>query len=52
MHDGTTECLSLVAGVSNEDIVNMLSMDRDDAATVYSHIIRRNGSFVIRSASE
>ena len=30
----------------------MLSMDRDDAATVYSHIIRRNGSFVIRSASE
>ncbi len=52
MHDGTTECLSLVAGVSNEDIVNMLSMDRDDADTVYSHIIRRNGSFVIRSASE
>lgn len=52
MHDGTTKCLSLVAGVSNEDIVNMLSMDRDDAATVYSHIIRRNGSFVIRSASE
>ena len=52
MHDGTTECLSLVAGVSNEDIVNMLSMDRDDATTVYSHIIRRNGSFVIRSASE
>lgn len=52
VHDGTTECLSLVAGVSNEDIVNMLSMDRDDAATVYSHIIRRNGSFVIRSASE
>lgn len=52
LHDGTTECLSLVAGVSNEDIVNMLSMDRDDAATVYSHIIRRNGSFVIRSASE
>lgn len=52
MHDGTTECLSLVAGVSNEDIVNMLFMDRDDAATVYSHIIRRNGSFVIRSASE
>ncbi|MCI9182403.1 MAG: response regulator [Acholeplasmatales bacterium] len=52
MHDGTTECLSLVAGVSNENIVNMLSMDRDDAATVYSHIIRRNGSFVIRSASE
>lgn len=52
MHDGTTECLSLVAGVSNENIVNMLSMDRDDAVTVYSHIIRRNGSFVIRSASE
>lgn len=52
MHDGTTECLSLVAGVSNENIVNMLSMDRDDADTVYSHIIRRNGSFVIRSASE
>lgn len=52
MHDGTTECLSLVAGVSNEDIVSMLQMDRDDPSTVYSHIIRKNGSFVIRSASE
>lgn len=44
--------VALVAGMTNDDIVAMLSMDREDSTMVYSHIIRKNGSFVIRSADE
>lgn len=44
--------VALVAGVSNEDIVEMLSMDRIENSMVYSHIIRKDGTFVIRSADE
>lgn len=44
--------VALVAGMTNDDIVEMLSMDREETTMVYSHIIRKDGSFVIRSADE
>lgn len=51
LEDGS-HSVALVAGVSNEDIVEMLSIDRIENSMVYSHIIRKNGTFVIRSADE
>ncbi len=50
--DDGSHSVALVAGISNEDIVEMLSMDRVEGSMVYSHIIRNNGTFVIRSADE
>lgn len=52
MSDGVTSSVALVAGVSNDDIVEMLNMDRDVASMVYSHIIRVDGSFVIQGDME
>lgn len=51
LEDGSRS-VALVAGVSNADIVEMLSIDRIENSMVYSHIIRNNGTFVIRSADE
>ncbi|MCI8478282.1 MAG: response regulator [Oscillospiraceae bacterium] len=42
------ECTALVAGLPNSYIQKTLFLDEDNAL-VYSHIIRKNGSFVIRS---
>lgn len=50
--DGVTRSVALVAGMSNADIVEMLKMDVDDSSMVYSHIIRKNGTFVIQSGNE
>ena len=47
--EGGKECTAIVAGLPVEYISNMLSLDQEDAL-VYSHIIRRDGSFVIKSA--
>lgn len=52
MNEGQTESVALVAGMSNEDIVEMLNMDRDDTSMVYSHIIRKDGTFVIHGEKE
>ncbi|MDE6407617.1 MAG: response regulator [Anaeroplasmataceae bacterium] len=52
MNDGVTPCIALIAGMSNEDIITMLDMDRDDATMVYSHIIRKDGTFVIQGEKE
>ena len=43
--------IALVAGVPVSYIDYILSLDTDDSTTLtYSHIIRRDGSFIIRSA--
>lgn len=42
------ECLALVGGLSVSYVKEALSLDENDSM-VYSHIIRRDGSFVIRS---
>lgn len=47
--EGGKECIAIVVGLPVEYISDMLSLDREDAL-VYSHIIRRDGSFVIKSA--
>ncbi len=47
--EGGKECTAIVAGLPVEYISDMLSLDQEDAL-VYSHIIRRDGSFVIKSA--
>ncbi len=46
MEDG--ECTALVVGLPVDYIQEVLFLDEEDAI-VYSHIIRRDGSFVIRS---
>lgn len=44
--------LALVAGLPVSYIDYILSLDTDDSSTLtYSHIIRRDGSFIIRSAN-
>ncbi len=48
MSDGQNS-LALVAGLPVSYITETLSLDKE-GAVVYSHIIRRDGSFVIRSA--
>lgn len=47
MEDGE-KCLALVGGLSVSYVKEALSLDENDSM-VYSHIIRRDGSFVIRS---
>lgn len=42
------ECLALVGGLSVSYVKEALSLDENDSM-VYSHIIRKDGSFVIRS---
>lgn len=42
------KCLALVGGLSVSYVKEALSLDENDSM-VYSHIIRRDGSFVIRS---
>ncbi len=49
MKDGT-KSIALVAGIPCEYIIRVLSLDENDSL-VYSHVIRRDGSFVIRSGS-
>ncbi|MCI8599957.1 MAG: response regulator [Lachnospiraceae bacterium] len=48
MEDGN-ECLALVAGIPAEYITEALSLEEDDQ-TIYSFIIRQDGSFVIRTS--
>lgn len=48
MADGE-ECIALVAGLPAEYIQETLSLDDTEDSLVYSHIIRKNGSYVIRS---
>ncbi len=43
------ECTGIVAAFPVDEISDMLALDQENAL-VYSHIIRRDGSFVIRSA--
>ncbi len=47
MEEGRT-CLALVAGLPASYIKDVLFLDEDEAMVI-SHIIRRDGSFVIRS---
>lgn len=48
MNDGS-ECIALVVAMPAEYITTMLAMDKDDAL-VHSHIIRKDGSFVIQDS--
>ena len=43
------ESTAIVAGLSVDYLSDLLSLDEDDTL-VYSHIIRRDGTFVVRSA--
>ncbi len=43
-------CSALVAGIPMNVIKDVLSLDQEDALA-YSHVIRRDGSFVIRSGA-
>lgn len=49
MKDGTNS-IALVGGVPCEYIIRVLSLEENDSL-VYSHVIRRDGSFVIRSGT-
>ena len=49
MSDGT-ESIALVAAVPSEYIIKTLSLNENDSL-VYSHVIRRDGSYVIRSGN-
>lgn len=49
MKDGTNS-IALVAGVPCEYMIRVLSLEENDSL-VYSHVIRRDGSFVIRSGT-
>lgn len=42
---------ALIAGISTEYIDSVLSLDENDDALTYSHIIRRDGSFVIKNSN-
>lgn len=47
---GDGESLAMVAAVSVDAIQNILALDQNDTNNlVYSHVIRRDGAFVIRS---
>ena len=46
---GGGESVALVAAIPVETIKNIMALDEDNSL-VYSHIIRKDGSFVIRSA--
>ena len=48
--EGSGKSLAVVAGVSVDAIKNILALDQNDTNNlVYSHVIRRDGAFVIRS---
>ena len=49
--DDSTRSLALVAGVPVSYIDYILSLNDDTTILTYSHIIRRDGSFIIRNAS-
>lgn len=44
------ECTALVVGIPVSKVSIPLSLDSDDVLLTYSHVIRRDGSFIIRSA--
>lgn len=46
--DGGEDSMALVAGLPADYISSTLSLDEDDSL-IYSHIIRKDGSFIIRS---
>ncbi len=48
MQDGS-ECMAMIAAMPADYITAMLAMDKDDAL-VHSHIIRKDGSFVIQDS--
>lgn len=48
---GGKECTALVAGLPIEYINTTLSLDKKDAL-MYSHIIRKDGTFVVRNSDE
>lgn len=48
MQDGS-QSIAIIGGISINYIIKTLSLSEDDAL-VYSHVIRRDGSFVIKSA--
>lgn len=48
MQDGS-QSIAIIGGISIDYIIKTLSLSEDDAL-VYSHVIRRDGSFVIKSA--
>ncbi|MCI8465260.1 MAG: response regulator [Lachnospiraceae bacterium] len=43
------ESIALVAGLSVDYFTKILALDQEDESLVYSHVIRKDGSFVIRS---
>lgn len=49
--DDSTRSLALVAGVPVSYIDYILSLNDDTTILTYSHIIRRDGSFIIRNAA-
>ncbi len=49
MADGS-KSIALVAGIPDEYIVKVLALEENDSL-VYSHVIRRDGSFVIKSTA-
>ncbi len=50
--DDNSNSLALVAGVPVDYLKNILSLDIDNTEVLtYSHIIRRDGSFVVKSAN-
>ncbi len=44
-------CAALIAGISIEDVKNILSVDKEGAIT-YSSIVRKNGDFVVNNFNE
>lgn len=48
MNDGS-KCMAMIAAMPADYITAMLSMDKDDAL-VHSHIIRKDGTFVIQDS--
>lgn len=46
------QAVALVAVLSNQNIVDMLMLDKSEDTLAYSHIIRKDGSFVIKSGEE
>ena len=48
MNDGS-KCMAMIAAMPADYITTMLSMDKDDAL-VHSHIIRKDGTFVIQDS--
>lgn len=49
--EGGRECIALVAGISTEYLTDTLALEENDQK-VYSFIIRKDGSYVIRTSDE